>query len=270
MKRFKITCTEDNQIFVATSAFLKLCNKFKSLNSQKGRIIHITGSPGTGKSSNIYHAINLLNLKFYDVELNLSSVKLSPGEVLEEFVNTLKKDFNVKTKKDAYEELSKFDAILFADKLLDYGNLNKNRIELTEWLRCNRLKSIIFYIMVIHECLKHLDDLKRVNLIFHTTLTFILNKKKHDLLSDFSFLSKLFAGILKLFFEVVEIKYSETETIEIVKSHFEGINEFQIRIYIQKYGRRPRYILEAIENNLVTLNASHSNIKAVNPVCKPR
>ena len=270
MVKFKVTCTEDNQIFVVTSAFSKLYNKFKDLKVQRGRIVHITGSPGTGKSSNIYHAINLLDLKFYDAELKLNSLKLSPKEVFEEFINTLKRDFNLKTKEEAYTELSKYDIVLFADKLLDYGYLNKNRIQLSEWLRVNRLKSIILYFIVIYECLKYYNDLKRVNLVFHTTWTFLLNNKKYDLLTDFRFSSKLFTGILNLFFEVVEIRYYELETIEIVKSHFEGISDSQIRKYIQKYGCRPRYILEAINDNLITSKVSNSNIKAVKPVCKPR
>jgi len=168
------------------------------------------------------------------------------------------------------KELSNNDIVLFADKLLDYGYLNKNRIQLSEWLRVNRLKSIILYFIVIYECLKYYNDLKRVNLVFHTTWTFLLNNKKYDLLTDFRFSSKLFTGILNLFFEVVEIRYYELETIEIVKSHFEGISDSQIRKYIQKYGCRPRYILEAINDNLITSKASHSNIKAVKPVCKPR
>ena len=83
-------------------------------------------------------------------------------------------------------------------------------------------------------------------------------------------MSFLFKGILKLFFEVIEIKYSEEETIKIVKSHFEGIRESEIKHYIKKYGCRPRYILEAIEKNIITLNTSGSKIKTIKPVCKPR
>ncbi|WP_414468435.1 hypothetical protein [Methanobacterium sp. ACI-7] len=270
MEKFKITCTDDNKIFVVTSAFSKLCNKFKSLKTQKGRIIHIIGAPGTGKSSNIYHANNLLDLNIYDVELKLENINLSANEVFDEFINTLKREFNVNTKEEAYHKLSKFDAILFADKLFDYGSLRENRIELSEWLRCNRLKSIILYFKIIYECLKYLNNLKEVNLIFHTTWSFVINNKKYDLFSDFNLLSLLLKNLLKLFFEVVEIGYTEMETIEIVKSHFEGITESQITPYIKKYGHRPRYILEAIKNNLITLRTSHSNFKSIDPVCKPR
>jgi len=268
MEKFKVTCTEDNKIFVVTAAFSSLYKKFKDLKTQKGRIILITGSPGTGKSSNIYHAQNLLNLNFYDVQLELSSLKLNPQGVIEEFINTLKRDFNVKTKKEAYNELSKFDAVLFADKFLDTGDLSKNKIELTQWIRYNRIKSIMFYIVVIYELLSNINNLKKVNLIFHVTWTFMFRNKKYDLLSDFGFLSLLFRMFLKLIFEVVEIKYTQSETIEIVKSHFEGIKDPQIVKFIDKYGNKPRYVLGAIEKNLINLKISQPDIKAVENVCK--
>ena len=270
MTKFKVTCTEDNKVFVVTSAFSKLYKKFKDFKNQRGRIILIIGSPGTGKSSNIYHALNILDIKEYDVELKLSGIKISPQKVFEEFISTLKRDFNTKTKEESYNEFSKFDTILFADKLLESGDLNKNRIELSEWLRYNRFKSIILYLIMIKEFLMHLNYLNKVNLVFHLTWTFIFKNKKYDILSDFSLLSILLTGFLKVFFEVVEIKYTELETIEIVKTHFEGVNDTQIKHYIRKYGNRPRYILEAIDNNLITLKATHSNIKSAEPVCKQR
>lgn len=261
MEKFKVTCTEDNQIFVVTSAFSKLYKKFKELKTHKGRIINVTGSPGTGKSANIYHAMNLLDLSFYDVGIKLDSVKLSHYKVFEAFANALKRDFNVKTKEEGYNEISKFDVVVFADKLLDYGNFNRNRVELSEWLRHNRLKSIILYFIVIKELLLHTNELKKMNLVFHLTLTFMIHEKKYDILSDFKLLSRLFTGVLSSFFELVEIKYSELETIEIVKSHFKGIEDKQIKKFIRKYGCKPRYILGDIEEGMVNLKTTPPKIK---------
>lgn len=270
MRKFKVTCTEDNEVFVVTSAFKKLCTKFRSLKTSKGRIIGIVGSPGTGKSANIYHAQSFLDLKLYDVELKLETVKLGPKEVYDKFVDKMKEDLGVKTRHEIYCELSKFDALLFADKMLDSGDVEENKIGLSEWLQYNRLKSIIFYFIVIYELIKHRKGISKINMVFHLTWSFIFNEKKYDLLSDFSVLSIFLRGILKLFFEVIEIEYSESETIQIVKTHFEGINESQIKSYIQKYGYIPRYILQAIENQLITLKKVEPDIKMVEPVCKPR
>lgn len=74
---------------------------------------------------------------------------------------------------------------------------------------------------------------------------------KYDLLTDFSIFSKLISVVLKIFFETVEISYSEEDTVKIVKSHFKDIDDEKIKFYIKKYGNRPRYILTALENKNV-------------------
>jgi hypothetical protein len=70
---------------------------------------------------------------------------------------------------------------------------------------------------------------------------------KYDLLTDFSIISQIFVFILKLFFDVVRISYSESETIEIIKNKFKFVDEEKIRLCIKKYGNKPRFILEALE-----------------------
>lgn len=268
MEKFKVTCIEDNEIFVETNAFTRLLKEFRKLKTKKGKIINIVGSPGTGKSANIYHALNVLDLHIYDVELKLDSTDIGPFEIFQEFINTLKRDFKVKTKDDAYRRLSQFDMVLFADKILDSDYSSENKIALTQWLQKNRLKSILLYLRILYELLKYRTKLQRVNLIFHMTLTFEFGEKKYDVLSDFSLFSMLIKGILKLFFDVIEIKYDESETIEIINSHFQGVSKSQIRSYIKKYGYRPRYILQAIEQNLMTDEKFKSNIKLIEPTCK--
>lgn len=66
----------------------------------------------------------------------------------------------------------------------------------------------------------------------------------------------------------MEIKYSELETIEIVKSLFKGIEDKQIKKFIRKYGCKPRYILGDIEEGMVNLKTTPPKIKAIDQDCK--
>ena len=56
------------------------------------------------------------------------------------------------------------------------------------------------------------------------------------------------------FFEVVEISYSEEETVKIVRHHFKDIDNEKVEFYIKKYGNKPRYIMDALENEGVNPN----------------
>jgi len=246
MEKYKVTCIEDNKNFVTTNSFLKLKKSFKELKTQKGKIIHVIGSPGTGKSSNIYHAQQVLGLNMYNIRIELKNDKVSPKEIYNGFIDAIRKDLGI-SKEKVYEEISKYDLVLFADNVLDSESLNKGKIGLGQWMHNNRLKSILFYFILFYEYLKHIRDFKKVNIVFHTTWTFIINGKKYDLLTDFSLLSLLFQSVLKLFFEVVEISYTEAETIEIINSHFKDISHSKIKDYINIYGNKPRLILKALE-----------------------
>jgi hypothetical protein len=95
--------------------------------------------------------------------------------------------------------------------------------------------------------LKHRRDLEDINLIIQTALMVKINDVKYDLLTDFFILSQIFVFILKLFFDVIRISYTEKETIEIVKKKFNLDDEKKIRLCIKKYGYKPRFILEALE-----------------------
>jgi hypothetical protein len=62
--------------------------------------------------------------------------------------------------------------------------------------------------------------------------------------------SSLAVALLRLPFEVVKISYSETETINIVKSHLSDAGTDDIKYYIKKYGNKPRFICNAIKTDL--------------------
>jgi len=248
MEKYKVTCIVDNKNFIITNSFLKLKKSFKELRSKKGKIIHVIGSPGIGKSSNINHTQQVLGLNMYNARMALKNDQMNPKEVYDTFVDSMKKDFGV-TKENTYKEISKYDFILFADNILDSESLHKGKIGLGTWMHNNRLKSILFYFIIIYEYLKHIKDFKRANIVFHTTWTFIVNEKKYDLLTDFSLLSIILKSILKLFFEVIEISYTELETIEIINSHFKNISPVKIKNYINVYGNKPRLILNALEHD---------------------
>lgn len=248
MENYKVTSLKDNKGFVVTNSFLKLYRTLKSLKNTKGRIIIVIGAPGTGKSSNIYNALKRLDLNIYEPILLMKNVDKSPKEIYEKIFNTLKEDMKVKTEGDVFEGFSKFDAVLVADKFLDSEFLDPNKVGLARWTEYKGIKSFPFFFFWIFEYLMHKKDLKKVNLIFQTAWTVKIKGFKYDLITDFGLFSKLLAGILKRLFEVVEIKYEVPETIEIVKSHFRDIGDVEIRLCIKKYGNKPRFILNDLEN----------------------
>lgn len=257
MEKYKVTCIEDNKNFVTTNSFLKLKKSFKKLKEERGKIIHVIGAPGTGKSSNIYKTQQVLDLNMYNARIALKKDKISPKEIYNTLIDYMKQDLGVKTEDKVYKEISNYDLVLFADYVLDSESLHRGKIGLGQWMHNNRLKSILFYFILICEYLKHIKEFKKINIVFHTTWTFIVNGKKYDLLTDFSVLSLILKSVLKLFFEVVEISYTESETIEIINSHFKNISQDKIKYYMDIHGNKPRLILKALENDLEYPNKSN-------------
>ncbi|MGB9979902.1 hypothetical protein [Methanobacterium sp.] len=251
-----------------TDSFLKLCAKFKELKNDKGRIILVIGSPGTGKSSNIYKALKKLNLNYYEPVLFLDNTKKSALGIFRELMDGIKKDFGVKTKKEMINKFSMYDVVLIADKVLDSESLNEKKIGLGEWIKNKGLKSIPFYLILFFKYLVNKINLNRMNLVIHTTWAIEIKGYKYDLITDFSIFSKILSLILRIFFEVVEISYSEEDTIKIVKHHFKGINEEKIKFYIKKYGNKPRYILDALENKTIN-HKEFKNPEKVKTMGKP-
>ena len=249
MEKYKTKSIDDNDNFVVTDAYLKLYNVFRCLKTSKGHFIHVIGSPGTGKSSNIYYAINDIDLNVYNVTLFLDSVKKSPNDVFKEIFNGIKKGTGAKTKEDVYKKVKEYDVILFADKFLDSKFLDPQKVGFSDWVDYNGIKSLPFYLLCCLEYLKHKHEFKEINIILHHSWMIKLNGTKYDLLTDFGLISKAIVSTLNLLFEVVKISYSRSETIKIIKSHSNEANENLIKFWIHKYGFKPRYILEAIENN---------------------
>ncbi len=262
MEDHKIISSKDNDDFVVTDSFLKLYKKFEELKHDKGRIILVIGSPGTGKSSNIYKALKNRNLNYYEPVLFLNNTEKGSLSVYKELINGIKKDFDVKTKEEIFNEFSNYDVVLVADKILDSESLNEKKIGLGGWIKNKGLKSIPFYLIILFQYIINRRNLLKINLVVHTTWAVRIKGYKYDLITDFSIFSKIISLILKIFFEVVEISYSKEDTIKIVKNHFKDADNEKIKYYTKRYGNKPRYILDALENKTI----NHKDFKSSKPV----
>jgi hypothetical protein len=247
MTKYKVNFEWENKDFVFTKSFKKLYRALLSLKTDKGRFILVIGAPGTGKSANIYSALKILDLNIYDPIFFLDSVKISSINVYREFFKNLREDLGVGTNKEVYTKVKDFDAVLLADKILDSEFIDENKLGLSLWTEYNGIKAFPFYALVFLQYLKHQRDLKDVNVIIQTAFMIKIRGVKYDLLTDFSLLSKMLVFMVKLFMEVVEISNSEEETIEIVKKQLKDVDEEQIKLCINKYGCKPRFILETLE-----------------------
>ncbi len=153
MGKYKINSATDNRVFVATESFLKLCNIFKTLKNSHGKIIHVIGAPGTGKSSNIYAAIDKQGLNVYDVKSQIKDVNLDSKKVFNSVYNGFKKDFNVKSKEEVYNCLAEFDAILFADMFHDSHLVDEDTVGFSVWAGHAGLGATKFYLQCMAEYL---------------------------------------------------------------------------------------------------------------------
>jgi Cdc6-like AAA superfamily ATPase len=247
MGHYKINSQSDNGVFVVTDSYKKLCKKFKKLKNSRGRIIHVIGAPGTGKSANIYAALEEMDLNVYDMELRLKDTETSSKEVFESIYTYLKEDLAEDSKNEIYRRLSKFDAVLFADRFHDSHLLNSDNIGFSVWTDHAGFRATYFYFLCITEYLRERKTYKGINIILQTAWRVYINGKKYDVFTDLGILSKFLVAVMRIFFEVVEISYSPNETIEIVKKHVDA-DEKLIEHYIGMYGYKPRLICQAIEN----------------------
>jgi hypothetical protein len=246
MGKYKINSRSDKGIFVVTSSYLKLYNKLKNLKKTKGRIIHVLGSPGTGKSTNIYAALNELNLNVYDAKFNVDNRSMDSKEVFKQVYQFMKDDFDVKSKTEVYKCLSEYDAILFADNFHDSHLIDQETIGFSLWTKNAGYNAFKFYLLCIHEYFRERNAFKDINIILQTAWRVNIRGKKYDLFSDLGILSKICVSVLRIFFEVVLISYSYDETINIVQKHV-NVDERIIGQYIDKYGNKPRFICLALE-----------------------
>jgi len=119
MVKFKVNTAEDDQDFRATTAYKKLYARLKDLKTRKGRIIHVIGAPGTGKSANIFQAVKDLDLNVYNAVLALDDIHQSSTEVYNKFFDTLKEDMKVNSIDGVFDKASEYDAVLLADRFHD-------------------------------------------------------------------------------------------------------------------------------------------------------
>lgn len=247
MPDYKVKSEEDSSGFIYTRSFRKIIRSFRNLKTHKGRFILIIGSPGTGKSANIYTALKNLDLNVYDPTLFLDNADMSSSEVFSEFYQTLREDLGVKTNEEVYQKVQEFDAVLLADKILDSEFIDKNKVGISLWTLNKGFDAFPFYFKVFLERLNHRKDLEKINLIIQSAFVFRFKGVEYDLLTDFHVISQVMVLILSLFFEVINISYSEEETLRIVKNNFKDVDEKQIKSCIKRYGCKPRFIFEALE-----------------------
>lgn len=241
---YKINSPLDNRVFVETEAYLKLKGVLDNLRDSRGNIIHVIGTPGTGKSTNIYRAIDELGLRVYDVECNLKDLSATPREVFNTIIEDIKDDLDARDNREAYRRLSSFDAVLFADRFHDSHLLGDDVHGFSEWTLKSR-KTPYFYLLCIREYLKYMGEFKHLNIIFQTAWRLKIGKRKYDIFTDIPILSRMLSKILGMIFTVVKIEYTPKETIKIIKAHL-NLEEEKIKKYIRVYGCRPRYILDRL------------------------
>ena len=249
MGKYKINCREENLTFVETQSYQRLLETFGALRSNSGKIIHVVGAPGIGKSANIYAAQKKLGLKFYEVKLSLPSPHLNSRDVFNQMIKSIRDDLGINTWEKLSKYLKQFDAILFADQFHDSHLVHNKEVGFSQWTDFRGLRTSNFYFLCILEYLRHRVDFRDINLVLQTAWRIRIRGSKKDLFTDLGTVSKLALILLKVPFDVVEISYSEKETISIVKSHQHGVDDDQIRQYIKKYGYKPRFICQAIESS---------------------
>jgi len=250
MVDYKVKSEGDNGDFVYTRSFRKIYRMFRSMKNRKGIFVLIIGSPGTGKSANIYSALKSLDLNVYDPILFLDNPDMSSSEVFTEFYRTLRDDLGVKTNEEVYKKVQEYDLVLLADKLLDSEFIDGDKIGLSLWSLNKGFDTFPFYFGILMEFLKHRKDLEKINVVIQTAFVFRMRGVKYDLLTDFHIFSQIFVFIISRFFEVIRISYTEAETMQIVRNNFKDVDEEQIRSCIKKYGCKPRFIFESLEKSI--------------------
>jgi hypothetical protein len=247
MDGYKINRHEDIKNFVATHSYNQLLETFQRLPKDKGHIIHVVGAPGTGKSTNIYTAIEELDLNFYKVKLALPSRDLDSRDVFNLMIESIKEDLRISSSNHILPYLGKFDAVLFVDQFHDSHLIHEDKVGFSQWTDSNTFKPLNFYLTCINEYLKRRRGFKNINMVLQTAWRIRLGGEKRDIFTDIGPFSSLAVALLGVPFEVVEISYSEEETINIVKSHLSDAETDDIRYYIKKYGNKPRFICQAIK-----------------------
>lgn len=246
--KFKINTPQDNLNFVVTTSYKNLYKALGDLKHTQGKIIHVLGAPGTGKSTNIYQTISDLNLKIYNVNFGIPIDDLSSKDAFNTIYNLLADDLRLVTRHDIYLQLSHYDALLIADNFHDSHLINKEVVGFSKWTDKVGFRALNFYFRCIGEFIRHRKDFKKINMIFQTSWRVYIMGKKYDLFSELGLISRALLFLLNRMFIVVEIRYSRDEIIKIVKKQIPEADEEIINIYMEKYGFKPRLICEALDN----------------------
>ncbi len=249
MGNYKINQLEEVTNFVTTRSYNHLLETLEEVKEGKGHIIHVVGAPGTGKSTNIYKSIEELDLNVYEVKMPLNSLDMNARDVFNYMLQHIREDLQINNSEHVLPYLEKFDAVLFADQFHDAHMIQKGKIGFSQWTNYKGLKSLNFYRICIYEYLKHRTDFKNINMVLQTAWRIHYNGEKKDLFTDLGLFSNLAVKFLNVPFEVVEISYSEKETIKIVKSHFSEVSTEEIKEFIKKYGMKPRFICQNINKD---------------------
>ena len=189
-----------------------------------------------------------MDLNIYEIESSLSNPHAHSQEVFCTLIKDLKNSLGVKSKVEVYDKLSDFDAVLFADQFHDKHTIDNEKVGFSEWTRKVGFRSLRFYIICVTEYLKFYKRFQKMNIIFQTAWRIRIRGKKYDLFTDFGIFSRAILIILGKLFYVVEISYSNSETVNIVKSHLKDIDEEKMEECINKHGHRPRFILNDLKN----------------------
>jgi hypothetical protein len=155
MNQYKIRDQGENQTFVATRSYQNLISTFQKLSDEKGRIVHVVGAPGTGKSTNIYSAVEEMGLNFYEAKLPLSSLDLNSRELFNLMIEYMEKDLRIKSPDTLLDHLKEYDAVLFADQFHDYHVMGEGYAGFSQWTAHKGLRSFNFYLICIYEYLRH-------------------------------------------------------------------------------------------------------------------
>lgn len=246
MGNHKVLSSKDNDNFIKTVSFIKLCKKLRNLKTSRGHFILVLGKPGIGKSANIYQSLQLIDLNVYDAFLFIDKDSKS-SEVFKLVFDTLKEDMDGKSKEDIYQKAANYDLILFADSFMDSEYLNNEKVGLGLWTEEHGPSTAPFYFKVFYEYLKHRNELKKINIVAQTSWVFKFRGVRYDLLTDFSFLSKFLRFLLKQIFEIVLISYSNSEMKQIIKNHPKSGSDEEIEKLIKKYGNQIRLIFDELD-----------------------
>ncbi len=134
--------------------------------------------PGTGKSANIYTAVNNLDLNVYNAILKLDDIHQSSMDVYNKFFHSLKEDMKVKGVDRVFERAAD-DAVLLADRFHDSHYLYDDKVGFGfTWMDHKGFRSFPFYLSLVLFYFGNKSKFRRLNLVFQTAWTFRVGSER--------------------------------------------------------------------------------------------